>query len=48
MWESLSFLLKAFALAIIFSLLAIGAGVGFVKAANKKAREREAKENRKS
>jgi hypothetical protein len=37
MWESLSFILKAAAMALIFTLLALGAGVGIVRAANRRA-----------
>lgn len=40
MWESLSFLLKAAAMTVIFTLLALGAGVGIVRAANRRARQR--------
>jgi uncharacterized membrane protein len=40
MWESLSFILKAAAMALIFTLLALGAGVGIVRAANRRARRR--------
>lgn len=41
MWESLSLILKAAAMAVIFSLLALGAGVGIVRRANRRARMRE-------
>jgi|GEM_PF-4361110 hypothetical protein len=41
MWESLSFILKAAALTLIFSLLALGAGVGLVRSANRRARRRD-------
>lgn len=45
MWESLSFLMKALALAIIFSLLALGAGVGIIRASNRRSRRKAERDN---